>query len=59
MYKKPSPRWVLLSSALGLTSLMSAQAHAQTRDPAAAQALFDQGRALSREGRYSEACPKF
>lgn len=31
---------------------------AQQRDPAAAQALFDQGRALMKAQNYTEACPK-
>jgi len=31
---------------------------AQERDPAAAQGLFDQARQLSRQGRFSDACPK-
>lgn len=36
------------------------QVHAQTdANRAVAQSLFDQGRALMNEGKYSEACPKF
>ena len=31
---------------------------AQERDPAAAQALFDQGRDLMRQNKHAEACPK-
>jgi hypothetical protein len=40
-------------------ALLSGVAHAQERDPAAAQALFDQARDLSRQGKFAEACPKF
>jgi cell division septation protein DedD len=32
--------------------------HAEERDPAAAQALFDQARALMKAKRFDEACPK-
>jgi PEGA domain len=58
MQKKIAPSWLLLS-VFALASSMPAKAAAQTRDPAAAQALFDQGRELSRQGHYAEACPKF
>lgn len=40
-------------------ALFCSVAHAQERDPAAAQALFDQGRELIRQGKFAEACPKF
>lgn len=56
--KKKSSRWVLLA-ACAWVSAAPGRAAAQTRDPAAAQALFDQARELSRQGRYAEACPKF
>ena len=38
--------------------LPAISAHAQGRDPAAAQALFDQARSLMEAGRYEEACSK-
>jgi hypothetical protein len=39
--------------------LLSAQgASAQERDPAGAQALFDEGKKLMTEGKLAEACPK-
>jgi hypothetical protein len=38
--------------------LVPAQLHAQERDPAAAQALFEQGQALMNAGRFTEACVK-
>lgn len=39
--------------------LFTPDAHAQNSDKAAAEALFNQGRSLAREGRFDEACPKF
>lgn len=44
---------------LASLALFTGAAHAQERDPAAAQALFDQARELSRQGKFAEACPKF
>ena len=39
-------------------ALASGAARAETRDPLAAEALFDEARNLMKEGRYDEACPK-
>jgi hypothetical protein len=47
------------SALLASLVLFSGVAHAQERDPAAAQALFDQARELIRQGKFAEACPKF
>lgn len=44
--------------ALAGAVLFSRHAHAQERDPAAAEALFGQARVLMNTQRYSEACPK-
>lgn len=44
---------------LASLALFSGAVHAQERDPAAAQALFDQARELIRQGKFAEACPKF
>lgn len=42
-----------------LASALSVAGRARADDPAAAQQLFDEGRALAAEGKTSEACPKF
>lgn len=39
-------------------ALMSGSAFGQERDPAGAQALFDQARELIKQGHYADACPK-
>jgi len=39
-------------------SLLSAEAHADPRDPAAAQAMFDAGMSLMKAHDYAKACPK-
>lgn len=56
------PRFVVVLAALGLAGSPGV-ATAQSAEPAAprnaaAEELFDQGRALLDEGRYAEACPK-
>ena len=47
---------VTLSSAL---LFASGPASGQTSDPAAARALFNEGRKLTSQGHYDQACPKF
>lgn len=44
---------------LALLSMSASSARAQTSDPAAAEALFDEGRRLAKEERFTEACAKF
>jgi hypothetical protein len=50
-------RALMLSCAASLW-LLPATAAAQERDPAAAQALFDQAKELMRQKKFAEACPK-
>ncbi len=52
--------FVSMSAAALLPALTGRSVGAQTssRNPAAAQALYDEGRRLVNEGRYAEACPK-
>ena len=59
MLKTPSIRLALM--ALGLASSLSSRAAfaEDAGNPAAARALFSEGRKLSAAGKYSEACPKF
>jgi serine/threonine-protein kinase len=52
---QPAWRWTLAISLL--TSLALAQASPASK--AAADSLFDEGKRLSNEGKYAEACPKF
>jgi hypothetical protein len=49
----------LAASAFSIALVVAPQARAQARDPAAAQALFDQGKKLMAAGKTGEACPKF
>jgi len=44
---------------LAVLFMSTPRAHAQAPDAAAAQALFDQGKALMTAGKAVEACPKF
>jgi hypothetical protein len=50
-------RWVLLSGAVVAFALRAAPAHAEG-DSAAAQALFDEAKALMGKGKHAQACPK-
>jgi hypothetical protein len=53
------PRRDLRGAAALIVALAAAKAHAQpARDPAVAQALFEDGKALMQQGKYPEACPK-
>jgi len=49
--------WALLTLVLGTSQPARAQRSAQ--DSATARALFDEGRALAKDGKYAAACPKF
>jgi hypothetical protein len=49
---------ILAASSLLLVMSSRAAADVNSADSAAAQALFDQGKQLMAEGKYSEACPK-
>ena len=59
MFESPSIRLALTALGLAL-NLCSSVAYAEEAvNPAAARALFSEGRKLSAAGKYSEACPKF
>jgi len=49
----------LIEVCLLAVSLAATNAHAEARDPVAAQALFDDARKLMSAQQYAEACPKF
>jgi hypothetical protein len=49
----------LIEVCLLAVSLVATNAHAEARDPVAAQALFDDARRLVSAQQYAEACPKF
>jgi hypothetical protein len=49
----------LLGAAFFSSTLCVSSASAQSSNPAAAQALYDEARRLVNAGKYAEACPKF
>lgn len=52
-------RAFLFAATIGALALAPGVARAQAEDQAAARTLFNEGRELLKEERYSEACPKF
>jgi len=54
-------RWTSWSAVVASSVLLFAPTPAwgQTRDPAAARVLFNEGRKLASQGHFAEACPKF
>src|SRR5882724_4165659 len=50
--------WFTASCVVASVASVASVANAEERDPAAAQALFDEGRALMKTQRFAEACPK-
>src|ERR1700730_549602 len=54
----PFPRFACFSAAL-LACARIASAQAPARNPAAAQALYDEARQLVSAGDFAHACPKF
>src|SRR4051812_42817536 len=59
MVRSTGAGWALSIGLFTSVALLSGAAAAQDRDPAAAQALFDAARELTRQGKFAEACPKF
>jgi hypothetical protein len=57
--KTPLARLSSFALALGCSLAPALAAAGSDADKAAADALFEQGRALIAEGKYAEACPKF
>ena len=51
-------RWLAVVAAAGAALATSAPRTSLASDPAAAQALFDQGRKLMAQERWADACPK-
>jgi hypothetical protein len=51
-------RGLITITSVGVSCLVALPLAAQERDPAAAQALFDQGRMLMKAKNYAAACPK-
>ena len=52
-------RWFLVTAFCGASWLLPAVSWAQTGDPAAARALFQEARKAADTGDYTTACPKF
>jgi tetratricopeptide (TPR) repeat protein len=57
--RKVARSFVVLGAACMLSAAAPTAAHADARDPAAAEALFDEARQLMKDGRYARACSLF
>jgi len=58
MVRSTGARRALSTALLASIMVFAGVAAGQERDPAAAQALFDQARELMQKGKFAEACPK-
>jgi len=59
VFVAPTARIASIVGIAATVALFPAAALAQEGDSAAAQALYDQAKALTAEGKYEDACPKF